>query len=142
MKKRKSTVNKAGNYTKPTMRKNLFNRIKAGSKGEGQGNGPPGKAQMLASNTKQGRRLPKLMALSPRQLIHSRTGPAKTGEPVTVNLRSGRTKKAEPLPLGTYPMPHGRNSPKAKQKQRMRRNAKGKPAGQASSQEHQKGQAG
>ena len=23
----KSTVNKAGNYTKPTMRKNLFNRI-------------------------------------------------------------------------------------------------------------------
>ena len=29
----KSTVNKAGNYTKPTMRKNLFSRIKAGSKG-------------------------------------------------------------------------------------------------------------
>ena len=29
-KKKKSTVNKAGNYTKPTMRKNLFNRIKAG----------------------------------------------------------------------------------------------------------------
>ena len=28
-------VNKAGNYTKPTMRKNLFNRIKAGSKGGG-----------------------------------------------------------------------------------------------------------
>ena len=26
---KKSTVNKAGNYTKPTMRKNLFNRIKA-----------------------------------------------------------------------------------------------------------------
>ena len=32
-KKRKSTVNKAGNYTKPTMRKRLFERIKAGSKG-------------------------------------------------------------------------------------------------------------
>jgi len=31
--KKKSTVNKAGNYTKPTMRKNLFNKIKAGSKG-------------------------------------------------------------------------------------------------------------
>ena len=31
--KRKSTVNKAGNYTKPTMRKRLFERIKAGSKG-------------------------------------------------------------------------------------------------------------
>ena len=29
--KKKSTVNKAGNYTKPTMRKNLFNKIKAGS---------------------------------------------------------------------------------------------------------------
>ena len=32
-KKKKSRVNEAGNYTKPTMRKNLFNRIKAGSKG-------------------------------------------------------------------------------------------------------------
>jgi hypothetical protein len=31
--KKKSTVNKAGNYTKPTMRKRLFERIKAGSKG-------------------------------------------------------------------------------------------------------------
>ena len=31
--KSKSKVNEAGNYTKPTMRKNLFNRIKAGSKG-------------------------------------------------------------------------------------------------------------
>ena len=29
----KSRVNEAGNYTKPTMRKNLFNRIKAGTKG-------------------------------------------------------------------------------------------------------------
>ena len=28
--KTKSRVNEAGNYTKPTMRKNLFNRIKAG----------------------------------------------------------------------------------------------------------------
>ena len=28
--KKKSTVNKAGNYTKPTMRKRLFNKIKAG----------------------------------------------------------------------------------------------------------------
>ena len=27
-----STVNKAGNYTKPTMRKRIFNRIKAGGK--------------------------------------------------------------------------------------------------------------
>ena len=29
----KSKVNQAGNYTKPTMRKNLFNKIKAGGKG-------------------------------------------------------------------------------------------------------------
>ena len=32
-KKTKSRVNEAGNYTKPTMRKNLFNRIKAGKIG-------------------------------------------------------------------------------------------------------------
>ena len=32
-KKAKSKVNEAGNYTKPTMRKNMFNRIKAGTKG-------------------------------------------------------------------------------------------------------------
>ena len=29
---KKSTVNKAGNYTKPAMRKRQFQRIKAGSK--------------------------------------------------------------------------------------------------------------
>jgi len=43
-----STVNKAGNYTKPTMRKNIFNRIKAGSKGGGAGQWSARKAQMLA----------------------------------------------------------------------------------------------
>ena len=32
-KKKKSTVNKAGNYTKPALRKRLFNQIKAGGKG-------------------------------------------------------------------------------------------------------------
>ena len=31
--KPKSKVNAAGNYTKPTMRKRLFEQIKAGSKG-------------------------------------------------------------------------------------------------------------
>jgi hypothetical protein len=31
--KTKSRVNEAGNYTKPEMRKRLFNKIKAGSKG-------------------------------------------------------------------------------------------------------------
>ena len=32
-KKSKSRVNEAGNYTKPGMRKRIFNRIKAGGKG-------------------------------------------------------------------------------------------------------------
>ena len=41
-------VNAAGNYTKPTMRKNLFNRIKAGSKGGKKGQWTARKAQMLA----------------------------------------------------------------------------------------------
>ena len=47
-----STVNKAGNYTKPTMRKNLFNRIKAGSKGGKPGQWSARKAQMLAKQYK------------------------------------------------------------------------------------------
>tara|TARA_Y100000996_G_C21983966_1_gene421681 strand:+ start:156 stop:341 length:186 start_codon:yes stop_codon:yes gene_type:complete len=51
--KRKSTVNKAGNYTKPTMRKRIFNRIKAGSKGGGPGQWSARKAQMLASAYKK-----------------------------------------------------------------------------------------
>ena len=48
----KSTVNKAGNYTKPTMRKNLFSRIKAGSKGGPAGKWSERKAQMLAKQYK------------------------------------------------------------------------------------------
>ena len=48
----KSTVNKAGNYTKPTMRKNLFNRIKAGTKGGNAGQRSARKAQMLAKQYK------------------------------------------------------------------------------------------
>jgi|TARA_R100000084_G_scaffold103824_1_gene60006 hypothetical protein len=47
-----STVNKAGNYTKPTMRKNLFNKIKAGTKGGGAGQWSARKAQMLAKQYK------------------------------------------------------------------------------------------
>ena len=47
-----STVNAAGNYTKPTMRKNLFNRIKAGSKGGKAGQWSARKAQMLAKQYK------------------------------------------------------------------------------------------
>ena len=46
--RRKSTVNKAGNYTKPTLRKRLFYRIKAGSKGGRAGLWSARKAQMLA----------------------------------------------------------------------------------------------
>ena len=52
-KKRKSTVNKAGNYTKPTMRKRLFQRIKAGGKGGRPGQWSARKAQMLAAAYKR-----------------------------------------------------------------------------------------
>ena len=41
-------VNAAGNYTKPAMRKALFNRIKAGNKGGRSGQWSARKAQMLA----------------------------------------------------------------------------------------------
>tara|TARA_R100001163_G_C4920244_1_gene100795 strand:+ start:254 stop:445 length:192 start_codon:yes stop_codon:yes gene_type:complete len=47
-KKTKSKVNEANNYTKPTMRKRQFNRIKAGSKGGKAGQWSARKAQMLA----------------------------------------------------------------------------------------------
>ena len=46
--KKKSTVNKAGNYTKPELRKRIFNRIKAGSKGGRPGQWSARKAQMTA----------------------------------------------------------------------------------------------
>tara|TARA_R100000773_G_scaffold44268_1_gene44792 strand:- start:413 stop:625 length:213 start_codon:yes stop_codon:yes gene_type:complete len=48
-----STVNKAGNYTKPAMRKRQFARIKAGSKGGRPGQWSARKAQMLASAYKK-----------------------------------------------------------------------------------------
>ena len=51
-KKAKSKVNEAGNYTKPTMRKNMFNRIKAGTKGGKAGQWQARKAQMLAKQYK------------------------------------------------------------------------------------------
>lgn len=47
-KKKKSTVNKAGNYTKPGMRKRLFKRILAGTKGGKPGQWSARKAQLLA----------------------------------------------------------------------------------------------
>ena len=51
-KKSKSRVNEAGNYTKPTIRKRLFNKIKAGSKGGKAGQWSARKAQMLAKQYK------------------------------------------------------------------------------------------
>ncbi len=50
--KTKSRVNEAGNYTKPTMRKRLFNKIKAGTKGGRAGQWSARKAQMLARQYK------------------------------------------------------------------------------------------
>jgi len=50
--KKKSTVNASGNYTKPGMRKALFERIKAGSKGGRPGQWSARKAQMLAKQYK------------------------------------------------------------------------------------------
>jgi hypothetical protein len=50
---KKSTVNAAGNYTKPDMRKRLFNKIKAGSKGGDPGEWSARKAQLLASEYKK-----------------------------------------------------------------------------------------
>ena len=48
MKTKKSRVNEAGNYTKPGLRKILFKRILAGSKGGRPGQWSARKAQLLA----------------------------------------------------------------------------------------------
>ena len=47
-KKRKSRVNQAGNYTKPTLRKRLFQKILRVNKGGNPGQWSARKAQMLA----------------------------------------------------------------------------------------------
>jgi hypothetical protein len=52
-KKAKSKVNEAGNYTKPGLRKQLFNKIKAGTKGGDPGEWSARKAQLLASEYKK-----------------------------------------------------------------------------------------
>lgn len=49
----KSKVNEAGNYTKPGMRKKLFEKIKASSKGGAPGEWSARKAQLLASEYKK-----------------------------------------------------------------------------------------
>ena len=50
---KKSTVNAAGNYTKPSMRKRLVASVKAGSKGGKPGQWSAGKLRWLQSNIKQ-----------------------------------------------------------------------------------------
>ena len=51
--KTKSKVNAAGNYTKPGMRKSLFEKIKAGTKGGDPGEWSARKAQLLAQQYKK-----------------------------------------------------------------------------------------
>ena len=51
--KAKSKVNEAGNYTKPGLRKRIFQRIKAGTKGGNAGQWSARKAQMLAKAYKK-----------------------------------------------------------------------------------------
>ena len=50
--KKKSNVNAAGNYTKPTMRKKLVSQAKASSKGGKPGEWSARKAQMVAKQYK------------------------------------------------------------------------------------------
>lgn len=52
-KKTKSKVNQAGNYTKPALRKRLFQRIKSGKKGGDAGEWSARKAQMLSREYKK-----------------------------------------------------------------------------------------
>ena len=49
---KKSTVNAAGNYTKPTMRKKLVASVKAGTKGGDPGEWSARKAQLVARQYK------------------------------------------------------------------------------------------
>ena len=49
----KSKVNAAGVYTKPSMRKRLFSKIKAGTKGGDPGEWSARKAQLLAREYKK-----------------------------------------------------------------------------------------
>ena len=128
-KKSKSRVNEAGNYTKPTMRKRLFNRIKAGSKGGRPGQWSARKAQMLAAAYKKQVEATNRSMLNESRKTwlqsenrkekrwfeknhknHSRIGQSKSGEPRVVKslVRRGN---------GTYQRRLLRHSPQ----QNMRR---------------------
>lgn len=48
-----STVNAAGNYTKPSLRKRIFNSVKAGGKGGAPGQWSARKAQLVAVKYKK-----------------------------------------------------------------------------------------
>ncbi len=50
---KKSKVNEAGNYTKPGMRKRMFESLKASGKGGDPGEWSARKAQLLALKYKQ-----------------------------------------------------------------------------------------
>ena len=52
-KRKKSRVNEAGNYTKPSLRKRLFKEILAGTKGGKAGQWSARKAQLLAARYKK-----------------------------------------------------------------------------------------
>jgi hypothetical protein len=51
-KKSKSTVNSAGNYTKPSLRKRIFEKITKGTRGGKAGQWSARKAQLLAKEYK------------------------------------------------------------------------------------------
>lgn len=51
-KKAKSRVNEAGNYTKPSMRKRIYQKLLRGNKGGKPGQWSARKAQMLAKQYK------------------------------------------------------------------------------------------
>jgi hypothetical protein len=52
-KKKKSTVNSSGNYTNPALRKRIYQRILAGSKGGKPGQISARKMQMVAKEYKE-----------------------------------------------------------------------------------------
>jgi hypothetical protein len=78
----KSTVNAAGNYTKPTMRKALFQKIKAGTKGGDPANGRLARRNCWRWSTrKKAVATDESPAEKPEGLGIARTGQPKVGKP-------------------------------------------------------------